>query len=954
MQSMVKEPIAIIGMGCRFPGAEDPRAFWKLLCEGRDAIREIPADRWDANALYDRDLDKPGKMMSRWGGFLDQVDQFDWRTFRLLPREAKYMDPQHRLLLEVAWEALEDAGLPLKKVAGSHTGVFIGICWNDYLRLQARDLSQINGYMPTGNALCFASNRLSHFFDLQGPSISMDMGCTSSLASVYFACQSLWNDEIEMALAGGVNLILSPDISIMTSKAGLLASDGRCKTLDAQADGFVRGEGAGILVLKRLSQVRPDDRVYAVIHSVVVNHNGHNEWITAPRLSAQEKLLKEAYQKANIDPATVDYVELHGTGFLKGDQMEAASLGAFLGSQPERQQPCLIGSVKTNIGHLESASGVASIIKVALSLYHQQIPPTLHLTTINPTIPLRQWQLEPVGTLRQWPGAEKERRRVAGVTTLAMSGANAHAVLSTVFPRETNTNSFLSGYPQLLPLSATNAQSLLAQAKAWCAFLQDEESMRRFPWRDICYTASVRRSHHPYRLFVLGQTPQEATASLQSFIQREDAFADSTNHKWNTQLKKQKLAWLFPRYTTQASPLQDSAYWHYAAFRDALTECEQAYQDIRGYALLERRPVVGGLISFPPDPDKELHALAIHFSYQVAFARLLSAWGIVPTSHIGDGEGKIAIACCLHTCSLQEAFQRLLCPSLSSENMTLQSSKLLVRCLNEYDMLVVLNPDIDQLTLINQKVMEQDKETAIFSLSGSETASRSFAIEAGSFPTTLLEIAGRVYISGQDISWSALYPDNRCCVSLPTYSWSREHLWFNKSIQQNTSLPDSTSMKSASSSPASTNSSETRSELLLQLLEASKEKRKIVLQDYLTEYISVMLDLNPEQSLSPTQRLFEVGMRSLTATRLVNHLQITLGCAFPQTLVFTYPTIERLRDYLFIKFEQEHMGSSNQEAHLKNENHQIEAPVASIDNLSEQELLASLLTKLATIERKLV
>ncbi len=424
---MQNEPIAIIGIGCRFPQANNPQEFWSLLSDGRDAIREVPAKRWNIERLYDPDPTRPGKMMSRWGGFIDQVDQFDWRAFRMLPREVRHMDPQHRLLLEVAWEALEDAGLPLSEVAGTKTSVSIGTGWNDYLRLQSRNWSHLNEYSAMGNANGFAANRLSYFFDLRGSSVSLDAGCTSSLTAIYFACQSLWTGEASLALAGGVNLILSPDSTIMVSKAGLLSPDGRCKTLDAHANGIVRGEGAGIVVLKPLSQVKRSDRVYALIRNVAVNHNGHNEWIIASNQVAQETLLRDAYYKADINPGEVDYVELHGTGFQRGDPIEVKALGAVLGSCSKRAYPCLIGSVKTNIGHLEAAAGVASVIKVALSLYHQAVPPTLNLQTIHPDIPLYDLHLAAPQTVIPW---QKKETQVAGVTALAFTGANTNPLSS--------------------------------------------------------------------------------------------------------------------------------------------------------------------------------------------------------------------------------------------------------------------------------------------------------------------------------------------------------------------------------------------------------------------------------------------------------------------------------------------------------------------------------------------
>ncbi len=512
----ILEPIALIGIGCRFPGASNPQAFWKLLREGVDAVGEVPAERWDGQAWYDPDPAQPGKMVTRWGGFLDRVDGFDWRAFRILPREAKYMDPQHRLLLEVAWEALEDAGLPFEQLAGSQTGVFMGIMWNDYLKLQSREASQLNGYSATGNGFAFAPNRISYTFDLRGPSVAIDSACAASLASVHAACQSLWLGETTLTLAGGVNLMLSPDANIMLSKAGVLSPEGHCKTLDARADGFVRGEGAGIVVLKPLSQVTPSDRVYALIRGTATNHNGRNEWIMATNPAAQEAVLRQAYQRAGIDPAEVDYVELHGTGLPKGDPIEARALGAVVGS-PERKHPCRVGSVKSNIGHLDSAAGVASLIKVALSLYHQEIPPTLHLREVNAEIPLAELGLAAQQTLSPWP--DKTGPALAGVTAISMAGVNAHVVLES--PSRSDRDSLRAEPPaaQLLPLSAHSPEALIALAQAFKDFLADDMSGAVFSLSDICYTAGARRSHHSYRLALVGRSRRDLIESLSAFLQ---------------------------------------------------------------------------------------------------------------------------------------------------------------------------------------------------------------------------------------------------------------------------------------------------------------------------------------------------------------------------------------------------------------------------------------------------
>jgi 3-oxoacyl-[acyl-carrier-protein] synthase II len=459
-------------------------------------------------------------MSSRNGGFIDNIDQFDWRAFRIPPREAKYMDPQQRLLLEVAWEAMEDAGLPFEKLAGGRVGVFVATMWNDYLRLQSQNADNLNSYTVTGNVFAFAANRISYTFDLRGPSIAVDSACAGSLASVHIACQSLWMGESSLAIAGGVNLTLSPDASIMLSKAGLLSSEGHCKTLDARADGFVRGEGAGIVVLKPLSQVTSSDRVYALIRGSAVNHNGHNEWIMAASPAGQESVLRETYRVAGIDPAEIDYVELHGTGLPKGDPIEAKVLGEVVGKQPGREHPCIVGSVKSNVGHLESAAGIASIIKVALSLYHKEIPPTIHFQEINPAIHLETLGLAVQKELSPWP--DKSGPALAGLTAISLAGVNAHMVLeapdqvSEDHPPQSGAN-----FPQLLPLSARSPEALLALVQVFKHFLANHESDVDVPLSDILYTASVRRSHHEHRIALIVNSREELATSLDAILQGE-------------------------------------------------------------------------------------------------------------------------------------------------------------------------------------------------------------------------------------------------------------------------------------------------------------------------------------------------------------------------------------------------------------------------------------------------
>ncbi|MGZ9226514.1 MAG: type I polyketide synthase, partial [Anaerolineales bacterium] len=395
-QNSRSEPIAIVGIGCRFPGgANSPDAYWKMLCEGVDAITEIPKSRWDVDQYYDPDPETPGKMATRWGGFLEGVDQFDPQFFGISPREAISMDPQQRLLLEVAWEALEHAGYSPEDLSGSPTGVFVGICNNDYSQLLlSGETSNIDAYLATGSAFSIASGRISYVLGLQGPSLSVDTACSSSLVATHLAIQSLRNKECQMALAAGVNLILRPEVTITLSQSKMMAADGRCKAFDARADGFVRSEGCGVIVLKLLSHAIADgDNILAVIRGSAMNQDGRSNGITAPNGPSQEAVIQAALADAQVRSDEVGYVETHGTGTSLGDPIEVQALGNVLGAGHSADDPLMIGSVKTNLGHLESAAGVAGLIKLVLALHHQEIPPHLHLHEPNPHIAWKNYPL---------------------------------------------------------------------------------------------------------------------------------------------------------------------------------------------------------------------------------------------------------------------------------------------------------------------------------------------------------------------------------------------------------------------------------------------------------------------------------------------------------------------------------------------------------------------------------
>jgi acyl transferase domain-containing protein len=503
------EPIAIVGMSGRFPGAADLDAFWRLLRDGGDAIREVPPDRWDVAAYYDPNTGAAGKMTTRWGGFLADVASFDADFFRISPREATSMDPQQRLLLEVAWEALESAGHATKRGADTEGGVFVGISTNDYAaRTMYGDPRQIDVYSATGNALNIAAGRLAYFLGFTGPALAVDTACSSSLVAVHLACRSLRSGECRIALAGGVNVILSPNGTISTSRAGMMARDGRCKTFDASADGYVRSEGCALVALKRLSDALADgDRIAAVIRGSAINQDGASSALTVPNGAAQRALVRDALAQARVEPGAIGYVEAHGTGTALGDPIEVDALTDVLaqGRGPDRR--CAIGSVKTNVGHLESAAGIAGLVKTVLALEHEQIPPHLHLRTLNPQIKLEAPFAIPTTAL---PWARGERPRIAGVSSFGFSGTNAHVIVEEAPAVQTVVNA----HDRPLHLTTLSARSETALGAAARRLL---DALERDPDRslaDVAFSANAGRSHFEHRLAFVASSVAELRAQL--------------------------------------------------------------------------------------------------------------------------------------------------------------------------------------------------------------------------------------------------------------------------------------------------------------------------------------------------------------------------------------------------------------------------------------------------------
>ncbi len=638
------EPIAIIGMGCRFPGgANSPDTFWQMLLDGTDAVSEIPADRWPVNELYDADFMAPGKTNTRWGGFLDEIGQFDPSFFSISPREAARMDPQQRLLLQVTIEALENGGQQLETLRGTQVGVFVGVhsYSNDYALMQIQDMTGIDTHTGTGTAHSIVANRLSYLFDWQGPSLAVDTACSSSLVSTHLAVNSLRSRECDMALTAGVNLLLTPESTVTFTKLQMMSPDGRCKTFDANADGFVRGEGVGVVILKRLSDaLAAGDPIIAVIAGTAVNQDGNSNGITAPNGLSQQLVIRQALANAKIKPEQVSYVETHGTGTKLGDPIEVEALAEVIGSAAANEMPCVLGSVKTNIGHLEGAAGIAGLIKAALVLNRERIPPHLHFHELNPLIPM-------AGTRFEIPVAERPYRRTdqpryAGVSSFGFGGTNAHLILSEAPLPEALPSAELAA-PFLMPLSARSQDALRELAGKYGAFLADYD----LPLADIIYTAARRRSHHEFRLAQVAVDKADLIARLNAFAAGDDKSTAVVGQVVPS--GERGLTFVFSGQGPQWHGMGRELLETEPVFHDKVVEIDQLLRHHADWSLLDELTKENGRLQ-----DTEIAQPAI-FALQVGLAALWRSWGIVPDAVVGHSVGEVAAAHVAGVLSLPDA-----------------------------------------------------------------------------------------------------------------------------------------------------------------------------------------------------------------------------------------------------------------------------------------------------------
>lgn len=636
------EPVAIIGMSCRFPGARSPEEFWRLLDEGVDAVREVPADRWNIDEYYDPNPAAPGKMSTRYGAFLDQVDQFDAQFFGITPREAARLDPQQRLLLEVSWEAFENAGLAPDRLAGTDTAVFAGITTNDYSFLQVPDLEGFNGHAGMGSGHCIASGRLSYFYDFHGPNAAVDTACSSSMTAVHLACQALRAGECATALAGGVNVMAAPHMTVFLSEWGVLAPDGRSKAFADTADGFGRGEGCGFVVLKLLSDALADgDNVLAVIRGTAMNQDGRGTRFSASNASAQMAVVRKALADAGVSPDRVEFVEAHGTGTPIGDPIEVEALTEVVGKPRPSGNRCALGSVKANVGHLEAAAGVAGLMKAVLCLQHNKIPRQIHIERLNPSIKLENTPFYVPLENQPWPRGNEPR--YAGVSSFGLSGTNTHVIVED--PPARPERSVPQG-PQLLTLSARTVPALKEVVGSFREYLESEAS-DGVAVADICYTAGVRRSHHPYRVAVAGSTRAELSERLTALSDK-----DFGNPPVMAGLPE-RLAMVFSGQGSQWAGMAADLLEAEPLFADRIAECDAIFSGLSGISLLEQLRAGKGA-SLLDDTNVAQPAI---FAVQAGLLALYDSWGIRPDAVIGHSAGEVAAAYAASIFSLEDALK---------------------------------------------------------------------------------------------------------------------------------------------------------------------------------------------------------------------------------------------------------------------------------------------------------
>ncbi|CAH9066788.1 D-alanine--D-alanyl carrier protein ligase [Pseudoalteromonas sp. CIP111854] len=645
------EPITIVSMACRLPGGcDNPEAFWELLSQGKDAVREVPSSRWNNDSFYHPQPATPGKTNTRWAGFVDDIDMFDPAFFGISPTEAVEIDPQQRLLLETSWRLFEGAGLTREQLKGSDTGVFIGVSTNDYLYMKIKlmpGMDSFNAYSGLGNANSITANRISYLFDLKGPSMAIDTACSSSLTALHLAAQSVNNGECRQAIAGGVNALISPGPTISLSQFGMMAPDGRCKTFDSSADGYVRAEGCALVMLKsKADALQAGDKVLGYIRASALGQDGHSNGITHPNADAQERLIRRTLAKAKIDPATVTYIEAHGTGTSAGDPIEVNKLREIYGKGDEA---CFIGSVKASIGHLEAGAGIASVLKILTMLQHEKIPPQLHLKTLNPAIELADSRLSIAQNEEEWHCAGPRR---AAVSSFGFGGALAHMIIeqgpgSNDAPRVVRTVK-----SELFTLSAADNTALVNQARIWLDWLNGCRSQwQGMSLASVCYTQAQHRTDFSARFAVTVKSFDGLVKELERFIR----FKPIANSRIDLLQPHTHPAFVFTGQGQNYFQMGYALYQRFDVFRQAFDRCMTVYNQIT-----HGQPFRELVFECLEHAKVDASTYQCHlFSVQYSLAELWFSLGVTPQVLVGHSIGEYAAAVVAGCMTVEDAMELL-------------------------------------------------------------------------------------------------------------------------------------------------------------------------------------------------------------------------------------------------------------------------------------------------------